>query len=122
MKFRNILVAAVMLAATFAVNSASLAQKAAKAYACPKCELASTKAMKCGCGEQMIAVNGRTAYVCSHCNTSSKKAGNCPKCNMKLQKSLVTYACEGCKVSSVKPGNCKSCGGTLQKRIAPFKA
>lgn len=122
MRIRNVLIATVLALMALAVPSSSLAQKAAKAFACPKCEVASMKAGKCGCGEQMVAANGRIAYVCTHCNTSSAKPGNCAKCGMKLQKSLITYACEGCKVSSAKPGDCAKCGGALHKHILPFKA
>ena len=122
MKTRSVLAAAVMFAVALVMSSASSAQKAAQAYACPKCEVASSKATKCACGEQMVATNGRIAYVCPDCNTSSAKAGSCPKCKGKRQKSLITYACESCKVSSAKPGSCPKCKGQLNKHIVPFKA
>lgn len=87
MRIRSVLAAAVWVAAAFAVNTSALAQKAAKAYACPKCEVASMKAMKCGCGEQMVATSGRIAYVCKDCDKSSSKPGSCPSCKAKMQKS-----------------------------------
>lgn len=96
------------------------AAKSAKAYACPKCEVASAKSGKCACGEQMIAVNGRTAYACAKCAKSSAKPGKCPACGGEMHKSLITYACEACKVSSAKPGDCKMCKDKLKKHVVPY--
>ncbi len=109
-----------------AQNAASAKAKSekTKAYACPKCEMATAKAGTCACGEELIAVKGRIAYVCEHCIKehawSSRKPGNCPMCKGELHKVLITYACEACKVSSAKPGDCKMCSGSLKKHILPY--
>lgn len=93
---------------------------AAQVYACPKCEMASTHAGKCSCGETLISVKGKTIYACADCKTESSKAGKCPKCGKAMEKSFVTYACDKCHYAATKAGKCPKCGTKLQRHVLPF--
>jgi len=113
--------------AIFAVSAMGMAQgskmsstkmgsghKMSTIYACPKCDMAAMKAIKCPmCGEKMTKANAKMVYACADCHTVSMKAGKCPKCHHPMEKMAMTYACEHCNVTSMKPGKCPKCGGKM---------
>lgn len=90
-------------------------------YACPKCEMASTKAGKCpGCKADLIEIHGPFVYTCAKCKTTATKAGNCPKCGKFMAKAVQTYACAKCHTSGTKAGKCPKCGKFMAKKVLPM--
>jgi hypothetical protein len=92
-------------------------EKTTKVYSCSQCHVAAMKAGKCGCGEEMKAIQARIAYVCKTCTKSSATAGNCKGCSKEMTKMAISYVHEDCSHSSAKPGACP-CGAPLKKEMA----
>lgn len=90
-------------------------------YACPKCDMASTKAGKCpGCKADLIEIQGTFVYTCAKDKTTASKAGNCPKCGKFMSKAVQTYVCTKCETSSTKAGKCPKCGKFMAKKVLPM--
>jgi ribosomal protein S27AE len=90
-------------------------------YACPKCDMASTKAGKCpGCKADLIEIQGTFVYTCAKDKTTASKAGNCPKCGKFMSKAVQTYVCAKCESSSTKAGKCPKCGKFMAKKVLPM--
>lgn len=92
-----------------------------KIYACPKCEMASTKSGTCKmCKGALEEIHGKFVYTCAKDKTTADKAGNCPKCGKFMAKAVQTYACTKCHTTGDKPGNCPKCGKFMSKKTLPM--
>lgn len=115
-------IAAVLMVWSGMAQAQSKPAATSTAYACAKCDVASSKKGDCkACKAPLKATKGHVSYGCKACNSYSSKPGTCTTCSAKKEKFFVTYACDHCGTSASKPGQCTQCNHALDKKVIPMK-